>query len=130
IDLRTGRATAVEALLRWRHPTLGNVQPDEFVGLAESSHLIRPLTQWTLDRALRDVASAKRHGIELRVAVNLSARMLQDVTLAEQVERLLEGYGVDVHQLELEMTESAMMLDPERARHVVESVHRLGIGVS
>src|SRR5690606_10312263 len=130
IDLRTGRAVAVEALLRWPHPKLGNVRPDEFIGLAESSHLIRPLTQWTLHRALADIGGLGRRGIELQVAVNLSARMLQDVTLAEQVERLLDVYAVAPHQLELEITEIAMMLDPARARSVVESLHRLGVGVS
>jgi len=130
IDLRTGRAVAVEALLRWPHPKLGNVRPDEFIGLAESSHLIRPLTQWTLHRALADIGGLGRRGIELQVAVNLSARMLQDVTLAEQVERLLDVYAVAPHQLELEITESALMLDPARARTEVESLHRLGVGVS
>lgn len=130
VDLRTGRAVGVEALLRWQHPTLGYVRPDEFIGLAESSHLIRPLTQWTLHRALGDIGAWKRRGIELRVAVNLSARVLQDVTLADQVERLLDVYAVEPHQLELEITESAMMLDPRRARSVVEGVHRLGVGVS
>src|SRR5690606_6350954 len=79
---------------------------------------------------LADVGALKRRGTELRVAVNLSARLLQDVTLAEQVERLLETYAVAPHQLELEITESAMMLDPARARAVVERVHALGVGVS
>ena len=130
VDLRTGRVVGVEALLRWHHPTLGDVRPDEFIGLAESSHLIRPLTQWTLHRALDDIGTLKRRGYELRVAVNLSARMLQDVKLPEQVERLLDVYAVEPHQLELEITESAMMLDPKRARSVVEDLHRLGIGVS
>jgi len=130
IDLRTGRVAAVEALVRWPHPKLGNVRPDEFIALAESSHLIHALTQWTLHRALADVGALKRRGTELRVAVNLSARLLQDVTLAEQVERLLETYAVAPHQLELEITESAMMLDPARARAVVERVHALGVGVS
>lgn len=130
VDLRTGRAVGVEALLRWRHPTLGDVRPDEFIGLAESSHLIRPLTQWTLHRALDDIGTLKRRGQELRVAVNLSARMLQDATLAEQVARLLDFYAVEPHQLELEITESAMMLDPRRARGVVEDLHGLGVGVS
>src|SRR5690606_29382252 len=70
VNLGTGRVDSVEALLRWNHPTLGNVPPDEFIALAESTQLIRPLTEWTLRRALDDAASWGARGVDLRVAVN------------------------------------------------------------
>ena len=130
VNLGAGRVEAVEALIRWHHPILGDVRPDEFIGLAESSHLIRPVTWWTVHQALTDIGAWNRRGSELRVAVNLSARMLQDETLAEQLDRLLDAYSVKVGQLELEITESAMMLDPERARRVVRDLHALGVTVS
>lgn len=130
VNLKTGLVEGVEALIRWHHPVLGNVRPDEFIGLAESSHLIRPVTQWTLHQALTDAIAWKRRGHELRVAVNLSAKMLRDAELPQQVERLLEAYSVAPTQLELEVTESATLEDPERAQQIVRDLHALGVGVS
>ena len=74
--------------MRWQHAIHGNVGPAEFIALAESTDLIRPLTDWTIRQALADIAAWNRRGVELRVAVNLSARVLQDVDFPERLEAL------------------------------------------
>lgn len=127
VDLRDGRVTSAEALLRWEHPVLGRVSPAEFVSIAETSDLIQPLTEWTLCEALSQLAHWKHAGLDLRVAVNLSARLLQDMAFPARLRALLEQGGVAPRSLELEITESAMMLDPARALRVVKDLHALGV---
>ena len=130
VDLRRGTSTAVEGLLRWQHPTLGNVSPAEFVGIAESTDLIRPLTEFTLREALAQCARWRAAGLELRVAVNLSARMLHDPDLARRLATVLAASGVPPASLEVEITESAVMLDPARALRSVREIHELGVQVA
>jgi diguanylate cyclase (GGDEF)-like protein/PAS domain S-box-containing protein len=130
VDLRSGRVAGVEALLRWEHPALGPVRPDEFLAIAESTDLIRPLTEWTLRRALADVLEWRRQGGALRVAVNLSARLLQDTAFPQRLLALLESSGAAPEALELEITESAMMQDPARALDVVRDIAILGVRIA
>jgi diguanylate cyclase (GGDEF)-like protein/PAS domain S-box-containing protein len=130
VDLRTGKAHSVEALVRWQHARHGNVGPAEFVTLAEATDLIRPLTEWTIKRALADIAAWNRRGIELRVAINISARVLQDLDFPERLKALLAESSTKPEQIELEITESAMMLDPDRARLIVKELHALGTPIS
>jgi EAL domain-containing protein (putative c-di-GMP-specific phosphodiesterase class I) len=130
INLRLGTAEAVEALVRWEHATLGNVSPSEFVAIAESTDLIRPLTEFTFSEALAQAARWRRAGLELRVAVNLSARMLHDPELARRLATLIAASGVDSASLEVEITESAVMLDPPRALRIVREIRDLGVLVS
>ena len=130
INLRRGTAESVEALVRWEHPTLGTVNPSEFIAIAESTDLIRPLTEFTLSEALAQAARWRHAGLELRVAVNLSARMLHDPELARRLASLLAASGVDPASLEVEITESAVMLDPPRALRIVREIHDLGVLVS
>ncbi|MEO5680688.1 MAG: EAL domain-containing protein [Acidimicrobiales bacterium] len=128
--LGAGRVTGVEALVRWAHPRYGSLPPDEFIPLAEHTGLIRPLTDLVLDRALRQCRAWADLGLELTVAVNLSARSLIDPDLAGNVAALLERAGVAPRMLTLEITESMMMADPVRA---LETMHRLaatGISLS
>jgi EAL domain-containing protein (putative c-di-GMP-specific phosphodiesterase class I) len=112
------------------HPTLGHVNPSEFVAIAESTDLIRPLTEFTLSEALAQAARWRRAGVALRVAVNLSARMLHDPELARRLASLIGASGVDSASLEVEITESAVMLDPPRALRIVREIHELGVLVS
>jgi diguanylate cyclase (GGDEF)-like protein/PAS domain S-box-containing protein len=128
VNLQTGRCESAEALLRWNHAMFGNVSPAEFVTLAEATDLIRPLTDWVLRQSLADCLAWQRRGLELRLAVNLSARALQDVSLPRRLDALLAEHGVRPEQLELEITESAMLIDPERAKLIVRDL--LGVGVS
>ena len=130
VDLQRGTAHAVEGLLRWEHPTLGKVNPAEFVSIAESTDLIRPLTEFTLREALAQAARWRRDGLELRVAVNLSARMLHDPDLARRLANLLAASSVPPASLEVEITESAVMLDPVRALRIVRDINDLGVLVA
>jgi diguanylate cyclase (GGDEF)-like protein/PAS domain S-box-containing protein len=130
IDLRTGALAGVEALLRWEHPVHGPVSPLEFVAIAESTDLIQPLTEWTISEALRRFVFWEQNGLATRVAVNLSARSLQDVEFPRRLEQLLSRFGVAGRWLELEITETAMMLDPQRALEVIRDVQALGVRIS
>ncbi|HUF74543.1 MAG TPA: EAL domain-containing protein [Gammaproteobacteria bacterium] len=130
IDLRTGALAGAEALLRWEHPVHGPVSPLEFVAIAESTDLIQPLTEWTICEALRRFVLWEQNGFATRVAVNLSARSLQDVEFPHQLEHLLSRFGVQGRWLELEITETAMMLDPRRALEVIRDVQALGVRVT
>lgn len=130
VNLQTGRSESAEALLRWQHGVLGNVSPAEFVPLAEATDLIQPLTDWTLRRALSDLQEWRKRGLELRVAVNVSARVLQDAGFPGRLKQLLEIYAVESALLELEITESAMMIDPDRAQRIVRDLLALGVTIS
>jgi diguanylate cyclase (GGDEF)-like protein/PAS domain S-box-containing protein len=130
VNLRSGLCESVEALLRWTHPTLGTISPDEFIAVAESTDLIRPLTEWTLRGALAQIRAWRERGVHVRIAVNLSARVLQDVAFPNRLNGLLLAAGVSASSLELEITESAMMVDPARALRVLKSVDELGVLIS
>ncbi len=130
VDLRTRRITGVEALVRWRHPELGLLSPDRFIGLIEQTSLIGPLTMNVLDQALSQAVAWRRRGIVLEIAVNLSARNLVDPELPERVSSLLRERGVPAEQLVIEVTESAAMADPDRGVRVLEALRGLGAGVA
>jgi diguanylate cyclase (GGDEF)-like protein/PAS domain S-box-containing protein len=130
IELRSGRLAGAEALLRWEHPVHGSVSPVEFVAIAESTDLIQPLTEWTIVESLKQLVNWRHAGLETRVAVNLSARALQDVDFPRHLDRLLARFGVDGRRLELEITETAMMLDPQRALAIVRDVQALGVRIA
>jgi diguanylate cyclase (GGDEF)-like protein len=129
-DLRTGRIMGVEALARWDHPEFGIVGPSEFVPLAEQTGLITPLTSWVLDAAISQVRVWKDAGLELSVAVNLSARSFLDTQLAVEIPRLLAKWGVEAQRLELEITESMLMADPARAEATLTRLSRIGLTLS
>ncbi len=127
IHLKTGRVIGVEALVRWRHPNRGLIAPDEFIPLAERTGLIKPLTLWVLTAALHQSRTWQRAGLRLSVAVNLSARNLQDTELADQIEEMLTRSGIPPNQLELEITESTIMADPPRALEILTRLHHMQI---
>ena len=127
LNLKNGAVSSVEALVRWHHPMYGNVSPMEFVTLAEATDLIHPLTYWAIRTALVDIKRWNEKGIELRIAINVSARVLQDVEFPVRLKRLLHEAAVRPDQIELEITESAMLVDPERAKHIVRELHGLGV---
>jgi diguanylate cyclase (GGDEF)-like protein len=129
-ELTTGRIIGVEALARWQHPRLGLIGPSEFVPIAEQTGLIGPLTSHVLEEALRQLSVWSEQGEELTVAVNLSARSFLDAQLAIEIPRLLERTGVDAERLELEITESMLMLDPARAKATLERLSAIGLSLS
>jgi diguanylate cyclase (GGDEF)-like protein len=130
-DLRTGRVVGVEALLRWEHPRYGAVPPDEFIPLAESTGLMRRLTMFVLREALEQLAAWHELGFrDLHTAVNLSARSLIDLELADDIQRLLVETGLPAAALTLEITETQMMADTTRTLVVLERLNELGVQIS
>jgi len=127
IDLRTGSTCGVEALVRWEHPILGLLTPEEFIELAEQTGLIGLVTDWVLTQAVGQCVAWREQGLELSVAVNLSAQNLQDARLPDKVARTLEAAGLPPDALELELTESDMMTDLARAMQVFEGLAALGV---
>ena len=115
IDFDTDRISGVEALVRWQHPHLGLLFPDKFIALAEETGLIKPLTHVVLRLALRQCAEWRRAGMDLSVAVNASAINIIDSEFPNEVAALLTETGVPASQLELEVTETAVMSEPARA---------------
>jgi EAL domain-containing protein (putative c-di-GMP-specific phosphodiesterase class I) len=134
-ELCSGRIQGVEALVRWEHPTLGLLPPNEFIPVAEHTGLIKPLTSWVLGTALRqcrewlDVAHA-RHWVELSMAVNVSTRSLLDDGFPAEVKAALTEHDVPAHLLELEITESAIMTDPMRARRLLTELADIGVRIA
>jgi len=125
--LDTGMVVGVEALVRWNHPTRGLLLPGAFIPVAEHTGLMRPLTLHVLDLALAECRRWRDGGREMTVAVNLSTRNLLDHSLPGAVQELLTRHGVPPHALELEITETTIMVDPPRARAVLASLDALGI---
>ena len=130
VVIATRRIVGSEALVRWQHPRLGLLAPDKFILAAEQTGLIGPLTRWVLIDALSHCQGARREGMQLRVSVNLSARSLHDPHLPELVEVALRETGATPEQLTLEVTESAIVLDPRRAKENLVALSRMGIGLS
>ncbi|MDQ6709539.1 MAG: EAL domain-containing protein, partial [Candidatus Dormibacteraeota bacterium] len=130
IDLKRGRISGVEALIRWQHPTRGLIQPDDFIPLAEHTGLIKELTLWVLNAALQQSQAWARDGVELGIAVNLSVRNLLDLELPDQVALLLQKWDVPASRLELEITETTLMEDPVRASAVIGRLNDLGLRLS
>jgi diguanylate cyclase (GGDEF)-like protein len=129
-DLASGTAVGVEALVRWQHPERGFLYPDAFIALAENTGLIRPLTLHVLHKALEQTRAWNDQGLRLDMAVNVSTRNLLDLTLPDEVQRLLELHAVPAHQLELEITETTIMADPPRAKAVLARLSALGVGLA
>jgi len=126
-DQKLGRITAVEALVRWQSPTRGFVSPDDFIPLAEKTGDIRLLTTWGLGEAISQVAAWRADGRELAVAVNISAGDLMDRELPQRVRDLLKQHNVPASALHLEVTESAVMHDPDRALEVLDLLASMGV---
>ncbi len=127
LDLKTGRITGVEALVRWQHPDLGMIPPAQFIPLAEETGLIVPLGNWVLNTACAQNVAWQREGLPpLRMAVNLSARQFADEDLLGDIAEALEKSGMKAELLELELTESMVMQNPERAGKVLAAIRQLG----
>ena len=122
IDLISREVVAVEALLRWPHPQLGSISPEHIIKMAEHTGLIAPLTRWVIDTTLLQTGHLRQTGKPFSMAVNLSAWNLQDPQLPDTMEQMLEKYDVPAGQLTLEITESAMMSDPLRARQILSDM--------
>jgi diguanylate cyclase (GGDEF)-like protein len=131
VDIQTNQTKSVEALVRWRHPQRGLIQPAEFIPIAEETGIIIEIGEWVLRDACRRAASWRRSGmVGMRVAVNLSARQFRQQNLVEVVESALRDAGLEPRFLELELTESAVMHDPEASAAILECLSRIGVQIS
>jgi diguanylate cyclase (GGDEF)-like protein/PAS domain S-box-containing protein len=128
VDLSTGRARTVEALVRWRHPTRGLLAPDEFIPAAEQTDVIGRLTRWVLSDALRQAHAWRVGGLDLGVAVNLSVADLHDSSLPDVIEEMLDRLELPPRCLTLEITERAIMVGP--AQKTIQVLSQLGVGIS
>jgi len=129
-DPATGQVSGVEALLRWRHPMWGNVPPDEFIPLAEHTGLIRPLSRFVIETAVRQCVAWRDAGTPVLMAVNISMRNLLEPDLADTIARLLVQAGLPAALLKLEVTESAIVAEPERAVQALDRLVDLGLSLS
>jgi diguanylate cyclase (GGDEF)-like protein len=127
VEILTGRVVGVEALVRWRHPDRGEIQPERFIPIAEETGLIIPLGAWVLEDACRQAMAWRNGASSLRIAVNLSVHQLKDRNLVTHVAATLAKTGLPPERLELEITESAMMEHPEAAVDMLRSLAALGV---
>jgi len=128
LDLASGAITGVEALVRWQHPDLGAVPPAQFIPLAEETGLIVPLGKWVLKTACAQAVAWQRQGLPpLRIAVNISARQFGDEDLMADIQAALDESGLKPELLELELTESMVMQNPERTAATLAALKRLGV---
>lgn len=130
MDLATNRVKYVEALVRWDHPTRGFVPPDQFIPFAEQTGYIKAISRWVADKAIAQCAAWRKEGIELAVSVNVSARELIQSSLPETFQGLLDKHGVAPDCIWIEITESAIMDDPNHAIETLDRLHALGIRLS
>jgi len=130
VNLASGAVVGVEALARWQHPEFGAIAPDVFIPLAESTGLMKALTMNVLDAALADCARLQEQGMDLDFAVNVSAANLHDVDFAVQVSSLLRKWRVEPQRLMIEITESAVMSDAQRALQSLRALDAMGVGIS
>jgi len=130
IDFNAAQVSGVEALVRWQHPVHGLMAPDKFIPLAEQTGLIKPLTKWVLKTALRQYEEWYRTGISLSMSINVSAISIQDPEFPGQMAKMLEEFDVPISQIELEVTETAVMSEPVRAVECIRQLSALGFQIA
>lgn len=130
VSINDNTIVGVEALTRWHHPERGIILPAEFIPLAEQTGLITPLTRWLINAAIQQAAHWKEKRINIRMSINLSVRCLHEPTLVDNIRRLLEKYQVDARQLMIEITEDAIMADPDRVKTTLHNLSVMGVLLS
>jgi len=131
VDTATGWINSAEALIRWRHPQRGLLQPGEFIPVADECGLLDAIGEWALFEACRQARIWQQRGPRaMRVAVNLAPSQFRLVDLVDQIRRALDASGLDPRLLEIELTETAVMSDAEESVHILEAISRMGVLVS
>lgn len=128
-DMRTGQLCGAEALVRWKHPELGMVPPDQFVPLAERTGLIQPLTRWVLNAALGQCYAWNEQGLNTPLAVNFSMPNLRDPRLPRRIRGILDTWGAPPEWLNVEVTESCLMEDPRGTLEILKRLKEMGISL-
>ena len=131
VNLKTGQISGAEALVRWQHPEHGLLAPDTFIPIAEKhADIIRPLTYIVLEKAVKQFKTLKESGDDINLSVNVSARLLSDLSLPDKVEQLLKQYKFSPHRLILEITESGAMEDPSLTMDILTRLRLKNIRLS
>jgi diguanylate cyclase (GGDEF)-like protein/PAS domain S-box-containing protein len=130
VNLQTNQTDYVEGLLRWNHPERGTIPPNEFIPLAEQAEIIKPLTTWVIRTAMRQCRGWYEAGMQVNVAVNLSARNLHDPSLPDTIARIVREMAASPSWLKLEVTESILMADAERALDTLNRIRTMGVSLS
>ncbi len=130
INLKQNRIVAVEALIRWIHPEHGFIPPDDFIDKAEQTGVIGDMTEWVLNTAVAQAAAWRERGLEIDMAVNISARLLNDFEIVEMVDQSLRKWQIPPESLILEVTENALMDDPAKAMEVITALAALRSRIS
>ncbi|MGR9086056.1 MAG: putative bifunctional diguanylate cyclase/phosphodiesterase [Gammaproteobacteria bacterium] len=126
VAIQTGMIYGAEALLRWNHPIHGFIAPNEFVEMAERTRMIRNLTRWVLKQAFRDCAFWHKQGIDMKISVNLSPKDLHDPELPDLIAGVAAAVGIRADWIILEITEGAVMHDPESAMEIINRLRKMG----
>lgn len=131
LDLRTGLLCGAEALVRWNHPVLGRLSPDKFISLAEESSLIIPLGSWIINEVVRQQAAWRDAGLtSVPVAINLSTLQFKSDDLPLRISEALPKHDLEAAMIDLEITESLLMENPERVRRQLVELDAMGIGIA
>jgi len=131
VSAKTGEMVAVEALVRWQHPTRGLLYPAQFIGLAEESGRIAEMGVWTLREACRQLADWSARGIHIgNMAVNVSALEFRDHRLLDSLQAALDASGIPPQRLEIEITESVLMAETETSQRIIERLRQIGVGIA
>jgi EAL domain-containing protein (putative c-di-GMP-specific phosphodiesterase class I) len=130
VRLMDGRVAGAEALIRWEHPTLGLVPPDEFIPLVEKTVLLRPLTHYVAETVLRQWREWASMGIRLPIAINVSPRSLLDADFPDSIQQLLQEADVPPAFLRIELTEGFLLGDSGRSIAVLDALANVGVGLS
>ncbi|MBE8233524.1 MAG: EAL domain-containing protein [Endozoicomonadaceae bacterium] len=130
ISQRENCVVTIEALARWHHPELGFVAPDEFIPVAEQTGIIRQLTLSVLNTALRDCKKLRDKGHDICISINISPHCLQDISFPENLQSIVDNFGMESKNVELEITETAFMQDPTSAKKVLQNFHTAGFRLS
>jgi diguanylate cyclase (GGDEF)-like protein len=130
VDLKTSHINGFEALVRWRHPKLGVLLPEEFIPLAEQSGLIRPLTMMVLRQSLEESSMFIEKVEKLRLSVNLSMRDLSDSTFADEIAEILQEYNISTSRLKFEITETSLMEHPQKTIRALDRLNAMGLRLS
>jgi len=128
--LHSGLITRVEVLIRWNHPARGLLMPVSFVPIAERTGLIKPMTDWILDKAMKQCREWQDAGAPIHVAVNVSAKSLLEETLPSKVQSMLDKWNIDPRFLKIEITESSIMADPAHALAIMSMLQSMGVRLS
>ncbi len=130
VNFASGQCSGAEALLRWRHPRLGDVLPMEFIPLVEETAFTRPLTDWVLNLAINQIAQWQGDRVVARISINASARNLEESDFAVRVGNILQKHGVSARAIQLEFTENALLGDNLRVLDQLRAIKRMGVSIA